>query len=115
MKRNDSVQAQYDKIKLLCGMQNISIRKLERELCFSNGYISHHRRTGIPSDRLALIAGYLGVPLTDLIDNNNVNNINISSYLSISKVLQDEQLSKRLINYAEKLLEIKKMEDELSH
>ena len=114
MNRNNSVQAQYDKIKLLCNKQNISIRKLERELCFSNGYISHHRRTGIPSDRLALIAGYL--PLTDLIDiSDTVNDINDTNSSVINDVLKDEQLSKRLIKYAEKLLEIKRMEDEIPH
>lgn len=48
-------------VKSLCKEKKIAISKLERELGFSNGYIGQLRKGSFPTDRMVLIANYLGV------------------------------------------------------
>ena len=55
-----------DKVKKICKERKIPISKLERELGFSNGYISQLKKGVFPSDRLILIANYLQVLLNFL-------------------------------------------------
>lgn len=50
-----------DRVKKICKDRKIPISKLERELGFSNGYISQLRKGVFPTDRLVLIADYLQV------------------------------------------------------
>lgn len=50
-----------DRVKKICKDRKIPISKLERELGFSNGYISQLRKGVFPADRLALIADYLQI------------------------------------------------------
>ena len=50
-----------DRVKKICIERKIPISKLERELGFSNGYISQLKKGVFPSDRLILIANYLQV------------------------------------------------------
>lgn len=50
-----------DRVKKICKDRKIPISKLERELGFSNGYISQLRKGAFPADRLVLIADYLQV------------------------------------------------------
>lgn len=50
-----------DRVKKICKERKIPISKLERELGFSNGYISQLKKGVFPSDRLILIANYLQV------------------------------------------------------
>ena len=50
-----------DRVKKICKDKKIPISKLERELGFSNGYISQLRKGVFPADRLVLIADYLQV------------------------------------------------------
>ena len=50
-----------DRVKKICKDRKIPISKLERELGFSNGYISQLRKGVFPADRLVLIADYLQV------------------------------------------------------
>ena len=50
-----------DREKKICKERKIPISKLERELGFSNGYISQLKKGVFPSDRLILIANYLQV------------------------------------------------------
>ena len=53
----DSVQLVID----LCKEKGIAIAKLERDCGFSNGYIRKLKEGKFPSDRLQIIADYLGV------------------------------------------------------
>ena len=57
-----------DRVKKICKERKIPISKLERELGFSNGYISQLKKGVFPSDRLILIANYLQVS-TELLMN----------------------------------------------
>lgn len=50
-----------DRVKKICKERKIPISRLERELGFSNGYISQLKKGVFPSDRLILIANYLQV------------------------------------------------------
>lgn len=50
-----------ERVKQLCKERKIPISKLEKDLGYSNGYISQLRKGVFPSDRLASIAEYLGV------------------------------------------------------
>lgn len=50
-----------DRVKKICKERKIPISKLERELGFSNGYISQLKKGVFPSDRLILIANYLQI------------------------------------------------------
>jgi transcriptional regulator with XRE-family HTH domain len=48
-----------ERVKFICKKRKIAISKLEKDLGFSNGYISQLRKGVFPADRLALIADYL--------------------------------------------------------
>lgn len=61
-----------DWVKKICKERKIPISKLERELGFSNGYISQLKKGVFPSDRLILIANYLQVSTEFLM--NGVDN-----------------------------------------
>lgn len=50
-----------ERVKQLCKERKIPISKLEKDLGFSNGYIGQLRKGVFPSNRLVLIAEYLGV------------------------------------------------------
>lgn len=50
-----------DRVKAICKERKIAISKLEKDLGFSNGYISQLRKGTFPADRLVLIADYLSV------------------------------------------------------
>lgn len=50
-----------ERVKQLCKERRIPVSKLEKELGFSNGYIGQLRKGVFPSDRLVVIADYLGV------------------------------------------------------
>lgn len=63
--RRHSVNS-VERVKKLCKERKIPISKLEKDLGYSNGYISQLRKGVFPSDRLASIAKYLGVS-TDFI------------------------------------------------
>lgn len=57
-----------DKVRTLCKDRGISIRKLESELGFSNGYINSCKSGKITLDRLVKIADYFSVFVGDLFD-----------------------------------------------
>ena len=61
-----------DRVKKICKERKIPISKLERELGFSNGYISQLKKGVFPSDRLIFIANYLQVSTEFLM--NGVDN-----------------------------------------
>lgn len=50
-----------ERVRDICKERKIPISRLERELGFSNGYISQLRKGIFPADRLAQIADYFGV------------------------------------------------------
>ena len=51
-----------ERVKAICKERKIAIYKLEKDLGFSNGYISQLRKGTFPAERLANIADYLSVP-----------------------------------------------------
>lgn len=50
-----------ERVKAICKERGIPISKLERELGYSNAYISQLRKGKFPADRLHQIAEYLNV------------------------------------------------------
>lgn len=50
-----------ERVKNICKERKIPISKLEKDLGFSNGYISQLRKGVFPTDRLSQIAEYLGL------------------------------------------------------
>lgn len=61
--KEDNVIAKnsVEKTKIICKERKIPISKLEKDLGFSNGYISQLRKGVFPYDRLKKIADYLNV------------------------------------------------------
>lgn len=57
-----------DKVKTICKERGIPISRLERNCGFSNGYIRGLKEGKFPSDRLAIIADYLAIPISELLD-----------------------------------------------
>ena len=55
-----------ERTKQVCKERKIPISKLERDLGYSNGYISQLRKGVFPADRLEEIANYLSVSTTYL-------------------------------------------------
>lgn len=87
-----------ERVKLLCKEKKIPISRLEKDLGFSNGYISQLKKGVFPSDRLVKIAGYLSVS-TDYIMNGNLPNKNEST---LSKK-EERDIAKDLENIMNKL------------
>lgn len=54
-------------VRAICKERKIPISKLERDLGFSNGYISQLKRGVFPADRASLIADYLRIDFEDLL------------------------------------------------
>ena len=50
-----------ERVKSICKDKGIPISKLEKDLCFSNGYIGQLKKGTLPADRLVKISEYLGV------------------------------------------------------
>ena len=50
-----------ERVKAICKERKIPISKLERDLGYSNAYISQLRKGTFPDDRLKEIANYLNV------------------------------------------------------
>ena len=59
-----------ERVKQICKERKIPISRLEKELGFSNGYISQLRKGVFPDDRLASIAHYLNVNVEYLMTGN---------------------------------------------
>lgn len=60
-------------VKNICKTRKIPIYRLEKDLGYSNGYISQLRKGVFPSDRLTEIAAYLDVPLEMLLGSEPEN------------------------------------------
>ena len=50
-----------ERVKSICKERKMPISKLEKDLGYSNGYISQLRKGVFPADRLSEIANYLGL------------------------------------------------------
>lgn len=64
--------ASQARINELCEEKGMSIRKLEKKLHFSNGYINGKRKREFPNDKLSLIANELGVTTDYLTSGNGI-------------------------------------------
>lgn len=62
------------KTKELCKQKNISIRTLETELGFGNGYLGSKTKDDLPFDRVVAIANYFHVPI-DYFMSEKVQNV----------------------------------------
>ena len=51
------------KTKELCQLRNVTIRTLESDLGFGNGYIGNKTKDDLPFDRVVSIAEYFHVPI----------------------------------------------------
>ena len=67
LKKGHTMNA-VDKVKTICKERGIPISRLERDCGFSNGYIRGLKEGNFPSDRLAVIADYLAIPISELLD-----------------------------------------------
>lgn len=63
-------------VKILCKEKNIPISRLEKDCGFSNGYIRKLKEGKFPSDRLPIIAKYLDVSVSYLLNGENETNQN---------------------------------------
>jgi transcriptional regulator with XRE-family HTH domain len=61
-----------DRVKAICKERKIAISKLEKDLGFSNGYISQLRKGSFPAERLVLISNYLSVSTEFLMSGEDV-------------------------------------------
>ena len=73
-----------EKIRAICKEKGIPISQLEKALGYANGYLNPKKAANIRLDRLAEIANYLGVSLTD-IDENCTENGTIEILQSLSE------------------------------
>lgn len=55
-----------ERVKAICKERKIPIYKLEKDLGFSNGYISQLKKGSLPDDRLEKVADYLDVSVAYL-------------------------------------------------
>lgn len=70
----------YEKIQTLCKQRGISIRRLETDLQFSNGYISKMKNSKPNADAIAKIAWYFQVPAESLDNDASRNEAWIEKY-----------------------------------
>lgn len=82
-------------VREICKKRRIAISTLEKDCGFANGYLNPKKVTKIPYDRAVLISNYLNV------DINNVLGVEVSE-----KKDQDDARRQRLMEYAEKLLDL---------
>ena len=85
-----------DRVKKICKDRKIPISKLERELGFSNGYISQLRKGVFPADRLALIADYLQISSNYLLTGEDNDGLTEKDNRDIAKDM--EAIRAKLLN-----------------
>lgn len=88
-----------DIVKKICKDRKIPISKLERELGFSNGYISQLRKGVFPTDRLVLIADYLQVSADFLMTGVDSDGLTEKDNRDIAKDM--ESIRTKLLNGAD--------------
>jgi len=115
-----------ERVKSICKERKIPISKLEKDLGYANGYIGQLKRGVLPDDRLKAIANYLYISIGELI-NGEKSDISDNKYyineetadvaqeiFENDKILFDTYRSvnkDKLIAYAKKLEELRKMEE----
>ena len=77
-----------DRVKKICKDRKIPISRLERDLGFSNGYISQLRNGVFPADRLALISEYLQVSADFLMTGTDEDGLTEKDNRDISKDME---------------------------
>lgn len=87
-----------ERVKEICKNRKIPISKLEKELGFSNGYISQLRKGVFPADRLEKISIFLGVTTTYLMtgEEDSEKSLTPKDEKDIEKIL--EQTREQLMN-----------------
>lgn len=87
-----------ERVKEICKNRKIPISKLEKELGFSNGYISQLRKGVFPADRLEKISNFLSVTATYLMtgEENSEKSLTPKDEKDIEKIL--EQTREQLMN-----------------
>ena len=86
----------------------------ERELGFAKGSICKMETHKPSYERLDKIASRFNVSIEYLLGSNSIeidNTTHTWEVDCIKEVMQDEEMSKRLIAYANKLLDLKRLED----
>ena len=58
-------------VRDLCKERNIAVSQLEKDCGFSNGYLNPKKMAKISYDRAVIIAGYLKVSVTDILEGPN--------------------------------------------
>lgn len=85
-----------ERVKAICKERKIAISKLEKELGFSNGYISQLKKGVFPEDRLRKIAKYLNVSTEYLATGEETPTNSIEDldgiYLSLAREAQENGL-----------------------
>ena len=112
---------EVERVKQICKERSIPISRLEKECGFCNGYIGQLKKGVFPSDRLIKISSFLNVPLSDLSDTaatinvdfvpTNDSNSEMYIDMEIKKALQGPYKD-RLLEYARKINELQKMDEE---
>lgn len=82
-----------ERVKEICKKNKIPISRLEKDLGYSNGYISQLRKGVFPANRLIEIADYLNVSanylMTGEYDSEDGAPLNVRDEKDIAKRLQD--------------------------
>lgn len=105
----------YERVEELRCKEGISQGKLEKKIGLSNGQISKWKKNNPSAESLSKIANYFNVSIEYLLGSDTIekdNEENIWNIDCIKEVLKDDELSKRLITYANKLLDLKAMEEQ---
>lgn len=107
-------------IRTLCSKNNTSIKALEKELGFSNGSLA--KASTIKNDRLQKIADYFGVSVDYLMTGEETNGyyLNDETAKTAQEIYENDRIlfdvyrstsKDRLVAYAKKLEELRKMEE----
>ena len=81
-----------ERVKHICKERKIPISKLEKDLGFSNGYISQLRKGTFPADRITKIAEYLRVSVDYLMtgdDTSSKSGLSAKDERDIAKDLEN--------------------------
>ena len=62
-----------EKIRAICKAKGIPVSRLEKDLGYANGYLNPKKAETLRLDRVAEIAQYLGISLTEIDDNSPEN------------------------------------------
>lgn len=81
-----------ERIKKECKDRNIPISRIEKDLGFANGYIGGLRKGHVPSDRLTMIADYLGVSEDYLLTGHEAQGVIEADAPEIFRILHNDNI-----------------------